>query len=153
MTSISSVYADQWLRALNVNETDSATSGADKQKKGDTTSLALGDTVSISEQARLLAGQSSAGQSQTESEAQSDSGGGASATAESAMAFGSSSASSVQEQIEEIEQKIEELGQEIAQLQGKVSSDPNAKTQLDAKLNELAQLQAQLTQLKQQQLS
>lgn len=150
MTSISGVSISQWLASTNVSEANSQMTNTDKQNAGSSTMAASGDMVTISEEARQkISEQSATGDSQTEGDtASNSSAGGAGGTG---GAFGASAESSTQEQIEELEQKIEELGQKIAQLQGKASSDPSAKTQLDAKLNELAQLQTQLAELKQQQ--
>lgn len=153
MTTISGLSVSQWLASANVSESNSIPGRNDDQGSGGSTTFSkTGDTVTISEQARhLLLAKTTSADSDSGQDGSSDQGLPSGASASAGGAGGMGNASSTSDQIEEIEKKIEKLGQEISALQSEALSDPMAKAKLGAKLNELAQLQAQLAELKQQQ--
>ena len=63
---------------------------------------------------------------------------------------GESSTSPIEQQIEKLEAQIKELQEEIQELSAKAISDEEAKTELNMKMSELMQKQAELSELKKQ---
>lgn len=159
MTTVSGLSVSQWLASTNVSEANAIYNRNDQNYGGSSASTATGDTVTISDQAReMLQAQltapsdGEAGQNGSfDQNGSSDQGLPAGTSASAGASNGMSRTSSSEDQIKEIEKKIEKLGQEISELQAKAATDPIAKAQLGTKLNELAQLQTQLAELKQQQ--
>lgn len=122
-----------------------------------TNTVADGDSVTISEQARELQAAQASGETGDRQEGETSTGSGAfyrtgSLTGAAATnAYSEGGMGDLSDEIEELEEQIEELEDEIAQLQAKVRTDESAQDELDAKRNELAMLESRLAMLQEQQ--